>query len=109
MTRIVTIQVLLFLLPFAVYAGWWMARHWNPDEGVNFGFGAVFTSVRSRWLAGAGAAIVFVFMMFLAFTGGHSPDATYVAPHMEDGVLVPGHFYEPDQEDNAASEEEPQP
>lgn len=100
MIRLLTLELLLFLAPFALYAAWWMGTRRNrapsdSDADNDNAHNQMFDTARSRLLAMAGVILVFISIAILSLTGGHSPNGTYVAPHMVDGVIVPGHFEEP--------------
>ena len=106
MIRILTLELLLFLLPFIVYAAWWFGtRRGHAVEDAEGVVKTIFTSTRSRWLALAGVVLVFTSIIFISLTTGHKPGGTYVAPHMVDGVLVPGHFIEEVEIDDEADNE----
>ena len=48
------------------------------------------------WLIGIGCALTVTGLLFVGFPTDHNQDSIYVPPHMEDGVLVPGHFKNPE-------------
>ena len=71
-------EALLFLLPLLAYLGW---RWLNP--GVEPG---------PRLLLAAAAGVVLVLASLLWFGLSRSLEAgVYVPPHVQDGVMVPGH------------------
>lgn len=89
MLRVVALDVVLFLLPFGAYALWLMLTRRtvrNPDDW----------QVRTiTWLALAGAALVLVvILIFIHFDTG-TKGGTYVPPHIENGVIVPGQIIPP--------------
>jgi hypothetical protein len=72
-------ELLLFLLPFAIYALW---RRLNP--GIEPG---------PRLLIAGALGLVFALAAALWYGFSRSMDASerYVPPHFENGHLVPGH------------------
>lgn len=83
MLRIVLINVLLFLLPFLIYAAYvvWV-KGVAPKRAMS---GAPFL-----WLILAGLAVLFVGLVTLVeFTGGER-GGTYQPSVLEDGVIKPG-------------------
>lgn len=84
MIRAVLDELVLFLIPFAVFAVVLALRrrhllrfeHWSPH---------------AAWLAIAGLVIVFVSLIGPAiFT--HRPESGFEPTHMENGQVVPGRF-----------------
>jgi hypothetical protein len=86
MARVITLQLLFFLLPFALYALWLLAAKRKVLEVAPWSWKIIGVLV----LAG----FVFAIIAFLATApmGGGNPGQTYVPAQMKDGVLVPGHF-----------------
>ena len=75
-------EVLLFLIPFLAYMAW---RRLNP--GVEPG---------PRLLLAAAVGVVLVLASLLWFGFSRSLEAgIYVPPHLQDGVMVPGHTERP--------------
>jgi hypothetical protein len=89
MSRI-AFQLLLFLLPFALYAVWLhlTARGWRAPEH--------WRGIPLIWLFAAGGALTLASLAALALTTGGSTRAIYEPAHMENGVFVPGRLYEPE-------------
>lgn len=84
MIRAIVEQVLLFLLPFAAFALYLVARRRNPLLWKSW-------SDRSFWLVVAGLALVIVALI----VGGVTADRQvggFVPTHVEDGRVVPGQF-----------------
>lgn len=48
------------------------------------------------WLAGIGAVLTVITLLFTGLQADLSEKGKYIPPHMEDGRLVPGHFEKPD-------------
>jgi len=84
MLRVILIEAALFLLPFAAYALFLVLTRGGIVRQD-------FLQGPFLWLIAAGLALAAVSLaIFGAFTG-RPPDAVYVPPRYEDGVLVPGH------------------
>jgi Family of unknown function (DUF6111) len=84
MIRPVLTELLLFLVPFAIYAAFlWATRAGvlHPDS---------WRLPTLIWLTASALALVVVSFVVLAQFGGAPPRSTYVPAHMEDGKLVPG-------------------
>lgn len=104
MIRILTLELLLFSLPFIVYGAWWLGTQRGRRAATGEGAEPhvkerMFTTQRSRWLAAAGVILVSIFIVFISLTTGHTPGGTYVAPHVVDGEIIPGHFEDEEQEE----------
>jgi len=86
MARLVAFNVIFFLLPFGVYAGWLLATRGTVG-------GASDWPVRTiTWLAVGGAVLLIAaLVVFTQFDAG-APGGKYVPAEIIDGVLVPGHF-----------------
>ncbi len=84
MTRAVTQEVLLFLLPFAAFAIYLIVRRRNPLAWSHW-------SDQSIWLTMAGLAIVVV-SLFTAGIMAERQTGAFVPTHIENGRVVPGHF-----------------
>lgn len=84
MARPVLIELLLFLVPFAVFAIYLFAT-----RGAVFDADA-WTLRILVWLTAAAVAIVIVSLVVLAQFSGGPPDSTYEPARMEDGKFVPG-------------------
>jgi hypothetical protein len=82
MTRAVLEEILLFLIPFALYALWLVARRKTP-------FARVHWDGNVPWLVIAGLAVATGWLLFTGiFAERHL--GGYVPAHMENGQLVPG-------------------
>ena len=86
MIRPVLTEILLFLMPFAVYALFLLATRagvlkvesWPP---------------KTTAMLTVAAVVLMMTGFFLLGQHNHQPaNSTYVPPHIEDGKLVPGHF-----------------
>jgi phosphoglycerol transferase MdoB-like AlkP superfamily enzyme len=78
-TRRLLYDVLLFLLPFAVYGIYWQLSG--------------RTARKHPWSALFIIGLVLVVLSFVwwALAEGEPPEGVYVPPHVEDGHIVPGH------------------
>ncbi len=77
-------NLLLFLLPFLLYAGWLAATRRSPFLRRNWSQHPVMV------LTGIGAVLFVVGLIAFGGVLGRDPDAPYVPAHMEQGRLVPG-------------------
>jgi hypothetical protein len=84
--RLVLTIVLPLLLPTALYA-LWMVSLGRPEAAQT---AAAWRALPWGWLVTAGVGLTAVVLVIMAeFSGSRS--GTYVAPHVENGVVVPGH------------------
>jgi len=85
-TRVFLTIILPLVLPTALYDVW-MATVGRADGGAS---ASAWRDPPWVWLAGAGivlaAAVVVAIVQF-----GSNGEGTYVPPHVENGVIVPGH------------------
>ena len=83
MIRILLVRALLFATPFALYAAW----------VVLSGLGGRTANERAPWtmLFAAGLSLVAASFIYVGLTEGQSTSGVYVAPHVENGHVVPGH------------------
>jgi hypothetical protein len=87
MIRVVIENILLFLLPAAMYVGYvLLTRRGNTSAG------AVVSDAPLVWLFVAGALLVAATLIYYAtVTPGGSPSQTYTPPRMgKDGRIEPG-------------------
>jgi hypothetical protein len=82
MTRAFSEEVLLFLLPFALFAVWLLLRQRTPLKFVHW-------SGNVPWLVVAGLACAGGWLVYTGFEAPRGHGA-YVPAHMENGVFVPG-------------------
>jgi hypothetical protein len=86
MIRVVLENVLLFLLPTAMYIGYvWLTRRTTGGHSV-------LDDAPLVWLFAAGALLVAVTLVYYAsITPGGQPGAVYTPPRMgKDGTIEPG-------------------
>ena len=86
MIRVVIENVLLFLLPTAVYIAYVLLTRREASSA-----GAVLNDAPLVWLFVAGALMVVATLIYYAsITPGGTPGQVYVPPHMKDGRIEPG-------------------
>jgi hypothetical protein len=85
MIRPVATELVLFFIPFALYALYlWMTKRGGVLDRTNWPLGHVL------WLLIAAFALVVGSFVVLAQWGGAPPGSTYIPAHVEDGKFVPG-------------------
>ncbi|HEV2564002.1 MAG TPA: DUF6111 family protein [Microvirga sp.] len=84
MTRAVVQGLVLFLLPFVLFAVYLVIRRRNPLIWSHW-------SDQSLWLAIAGLSFVIVSLVATGLLAERET-GTYVPTHVENGRVVPGHF-----------------
>jgi heme A synthase len=84
MLRSIIEEVLLFVLPFCIFAGWLSVQRRNPLDVEHW-------ARHWFWLSVVGLAFV---IALIAWGGWVAPreQGAYEPPHMENGRLVPGRF-----------------
>lgn len=88
MNRVLLQYLLPLLLPTILYVVWWWAygRHRLVADGGR----PLLTAGPWFWLVIGGVALMAAGLVFTALTSGEAPGGRYVAPHLEDGRVVPG-------------------
>ncbi len=85
MIRIVIENVLLFLLPTAMYVAYMLLTRRTTPAGT------IVNDAPLLWLFVAGAVIVAATLVYYGTTTpGGRPDQTYTPPRMKDGRIEPG-------------------
>ncbi len=85
MIRVVIENVLLFLLPTAMYLGYVLLT--RPATSA----GTVVSEAPLVWLFVTGAVLVGATLIYYGATStGGRPDQTYTPPRMKDGRIEPG-------------------
>jgi len=85
MIRVVIENILLFLLPTAVYVTYVLLTRRATSAGT------VINEAPLIWLFVAGAALVVATLVYFGTTTtGGRPDQTYTPPHVKDGRIEPG-------------------
>jgi Family of unknown function (DUF6111) len=83
MLRIALIDILLFALPFLVYAAYMvLAKGAAPSS--------LWQGAPVFWLLAAGCGLLLVTMATLVQFSGGQPGGTYHPPEIENGVVKPG-------------------
>lgn len=97
MLRIIVIDAIFFLMPFAAYALWLMMTRrsvTNPDDW----------QVRTiAWLALAGATLMVIVLVIFVHLEPGRPGGIYVPPRLENGEIIPGHIDYPDEAEGAGT------
>jgi hypothetical protein len=84
MIRLVIENILLFLLPAAVYFGYILLTRRGTTPGV-------INDAPLLWLLSSGALLVMATLIYFASTTvGGRPDQKYTPPYMKDGRIQPG-------------------
>jgi hypothetical protein len=86
MLRTLIEEILLFVLPFCLFAGYLIARRRNPFDVAHW-------SRHVFWLSVSGLALGIAAFVYAGLVAPRHR-GVYVPPHMENGRLVPGHFDE---------------
>jgi hypothetical protein len=83
MIRVIFTRILLFLLPFALYAIYLFLLRWRPNVA----------RPATPWTALfiAGLALVVLSFVVLGLTEGESTQGVYIPPHAVNGKVIPGH------------------
>lgn len=89
MIRIVVENVLLFLLPTAIYVAYMMLKRRTEGGPVS---GNVLEDAPIVWLVGAGAALVIITLIAFGTVSGGKPGQTYQPPVFRDGKIEPGYI-----------------
>ena len=86
MVRVVLENILLFLLPTAVYIAYILLTRRGASST-----GEVINDAPLVWLFIAGALMVAATLVYYAtITPGGKPGQVYIPPHMKDGHIEPG-------------------
>ncbi|GIK80137.1 MAG: hypothetical protein KJZ73_07090 [Pseudorhodoplanes sp.] len=84
MIRQILTEFGLFLIPFALYAGYLMIKRVDVFDRASWPLD------RLVWLTVAAVAIMIAGFILLAQFSGAPPGGTYEPAHMENGRFVPG-------------------
>lgn len=82
MIRRILYEVLLFLLPFALYGVYWRLSGGKGGESRRHPWTTLFI---------VGLVLVIASFFLWAYEDGEPREGTYVPPHVQDGRIVPGH------------------
>jgi heme/copper-type cytochrome/quinol oxidase subunit 3 len=89
MSRIVLERLTLFALPFALYAVYLLLQRLRPPAPARAHPWALLTI--------AGLVLFALSFIVWGITEGEPTTGTYVAPHMENGRIVPGYVKPPEK------------
>jgi threonine/homoserine/homoserine lactone efflux protein len=86
MARLLALNALFFLVPFAAYAGWLFATKRTVRSAEDWPTRTVVI------LSSIGAVFVLIGLVLLVSFSGTSTNETYYPARVQDGELVPGRF-----------------
>ncbi len=86
MVRFVLLDAIFFLLPFGAYALWLLVTRRTMRNAEDWQARTIV------WLALAGAALMLAIILYFIHFDSGPPGGVYVPPHIENGVIVPGHI-----------------
>jgi hypothetical protein len=89
MSRVLLQYVVPLLLPTVLYLAWWWAFG-RRQSAAGDGQPQQLTEGPWYWLMIGGVVLMAGGLIVTALTGGEAPGGRYVAPHLEDGRVVPG-------------------
>ena len=82
MVRVFITQLILFLLPFLVYAGYlFLTNKMNRQAWID---------APRYWLVVTGLVASLVGVLIMSQIGNNELGGTYIPAHLENGILVPG-------------------
>jgi hypothetical protein len=87
MIRVVIENILLFLLPTAMYVAYVLLVRRGATPA-----GEALNDAPLVWLFVAGAALVVGTLVFYGSTSGGKPGQVYIPPHVKNGHIEPGHM-----------------
>jgi hypothetical protein len=85
MIRIVIENIVLFLLPTLLYAGYVLLMRGPPEKGSD-----LLADAPLLWLFFGGTVLVIVVLVAFGSTSGGRPGQHYEPPSMKDGRIEPG-------------------
>ncbi|PLW79168.1 DUF6111 family protein [Cohaesibacter celericrescens] len=88
MIRIIFTQLILFLLPFLVYAGYLFLTNKMHRKA--------WIDAPRYWLVIAGLVVSVFGFLFMSQINNNPLGGTYVPAHMENGKLIPGQIKAPE-------------
>jgi hypothetical protein len=84
MTRVILVELLFFLLPFAAFGAYLVIRRRNPFEGEAW-------KGPAGWLVIAGLVCVIASLIWTGLTAERTKEG-FQPTRVEDGKVVPGQF-----------------
>ncbi len=88
MARLLALNAIFFMVPFAIYAGWLYAKR------RSFGTAADWSNRVIIILCSIGALFVVIGLVVLTTSESTSTGETYIPADIQDGQIVPGRFGE---------------
>lgn len=88
MARLLALNALFFMVPFAVYAGWLFVKT------RSFGSAEDWSNRRIIILCSIGAVFVVIGLVLLTSFSADDSGAPYIPAEIVDGEIVPGRFGE---------------
>ncbi|MSP42253.1 MAG: hypothetical protein EXR08_02615 [Alphaproteobacteria bacterium] len=85
MLRVVLLNIVLFFLPFILYALYFYTRARRRNDVT-----IAWNEIPFARLLQAGVGLIIIGMLITAYVGGEDAGGTYVPARMEKGRLVPG-------------------
>lgn len=95
MIRTVIENLLLFLLPTALYVAWMMLQRYRSEEEPEDGKGStarVLDDAPLLWLFASGALLVIVTLATFGTSSGGKPGQHYQPSILKDGKIQPSHI-----------------
>jgi hypothetical protein len=87
MPREILTLIVPLLLPTLIYLIWLQATRWSEASGA-----VAWHKLPWVWLALSGVALTAVVLVVVTVGFGTTTAGVYVAPHIENGRIVPGHI-----------------
>jgi len=92
MLRVIALGLVLFALPFALYAAY--ALLWRQADPRT-----LFAAAPLSYLVACGLALVAAGFVVIGVLGGAGPGGTYEPASLRDGEIVPGRIIAPGERD----------
>lgn len=86
MARLLALNAIFFMVPFAVYAGWLFATRRTLGTESDWSTRVIVI------LCSIGALFVVIGLVVLTASEGTSTSQTYIPADIQDGQIVPGRF-----------------
>jgi hypothetical protein len=86
MIRIILVNLLLLILPMAIYFSYVYFRRREQPNGEILANAPIF------WLLAGGAAMMLIALVVLGQWEVGDPGGRYVPPQVKDGKIIPGHI-----------------
>ena len=84
MIRVLITQLILFLLPFLIYAGYlFLTKKLNRRAWID---------APRYWLILSGLVVTLIGFVFMSQIHNNPLGSTYIPAHIENGIVVPGAF-----------------